>query len=120
MKIICLLLVPVLFAISACGEVLQVDRVHKPIAIDAAEPGNIIPNQLLLEFDHNTTAAQAIRKIASCAKSSRVITEQPLLLLVYLRSGDNEKIAVNKCLQIQGLVRAEWNQKRSLRSGGGK
>jgi len=114
MKIILACMACFLFVLSACGETPYVKQ-QQGIVIDPAAPNSMIANQLLLEFDTKTTPEHAIKKASACASTVRLIAKKPLVLLVVLPESDDYNVQAQVCLQLHGLVRAEWNQKKSLR-----
>ena len=115
MRIIFACMVSFLFVLSACGEAPFGKHQQQSIVIDPVEPNNMIANQLLLEFDTKTTPEHAIKKASACASTVRLIAKKPLVLLVVLPESDDYNIQAQACLQLHGLVRAEWNQKKLLR-----
>jgi len=115
MKLIIMLLSSFLFALSACGETTHVQYAQNSIVIDSVESNNMIENQLLLEFDSNTSPDQAMQRASACAASVRMIRKKPVLLLVVLAKASDYNIQAQSCLRLQGLLRAEWNQKKRLR-----
>jgi len=80
-----------------------------------ADATGIVQGQLILEFNPHVSLDQARDAVAACASASTVIRQQPPMLLVTLKPAQSTKQAAQPCLHVQGVVRAEWNQKRNLR-----
>jgi len=104
-----------LFVLSACGESTHIHHTQAPVVIDPVEPSGTVSNQLLLEFAASVDLQQAMREASACAQSVRRIRSKPVLLLLVLPKSSDHALQAKSCIQLPGVIRAEWNQKRLLR-----
>jgi len=98
---------------SACAQ--SYETPDSGIQIIPAESANIIRDQLLLQFDDDVSVMKARSRASQCGSVIRVVTVKPALILVQLSTSGNTDSNVQVCQNLNGLVRAEWNQKRRLR-----
>jgi len=101
---------------SACAQSYTPQDSGK-VQLLPAEAANIIKGQLLLQFNDHVSLQAARKRARQCGSIIRVVIVKPALILVQIPSLAHTDSDIKICQTLPGLIRLEWNQKRSLRNG---